>query len=454
MDPVLTCNQEAIGEVELQPPPHAPSGATIMVPGSKSYTNRALLLAAMAEGTTVLRNILRSDDSAWCLDVLTRLSVKFTIDPADPTTLVVEGTAGHFTSASLYMGAAGTIARFLPGLLAVNGVRGAAAAWTLDGSRRLRERPIAPLVEAWRQLGAHIRYVGPEGMLPIEVLSLTGGIRGGEVTMSGAVSSQFISGLLLAAPYAREGVTICLSDSIVQLAYVEMTIDLMRRFGVHVEVSDTFDRFHVAPGQRYLAQDIQLESDASTCGYFLAYAAVTGGHIHLAGLDPATKQPDIGLLSILERMGCRVECSEGADEGIDLWGPQTLKGGFTVSLRELSDQTLTIAALAPFADGPITITGVEHIRQHECDRIRAMCESLTRLGIEVDEYPDGLKIVPSRPQPAVLDTYDDHRMAMSLALVGAKVGGIRLRDPGCVAKTCPDYWERMQQLGLIVRRLA
>ncbi|MFK7694486.1 3-phosphoshikimate 1-carboxyvinyltransferase [Paenibacillus sp. HJGM_3] len=419
------------------------------VPGSKSFTTRALLLAGLAQGRSSLRHILRSDDAYWCLEALAQLGTRVTFDADDPTAVVIEGAAGRWprVGGTVYMGAAGTVARFLPGAIAACG-RGE---WRLTGSTRLSERPIAPLVDAWQALGARVQYAdaASPGRLPLRIDA--GALKGGEVTVSGAVSSQFISGLLLAAPYAEHETIVRVPDGIVQHAYVKMTLELMERFGVSVEYDEAqFDRFLIRP-QRYQGCDLELEADASTCGYFLAYAALTGGAVRIPNLSDRTRQPDIGMLQIWERMGCTVKAG-GESAGIEVQGPPVgkLRGGFTVSLREMSDQTLTLAAMAPFADAPITITDVAHIRAHECDRIQAMCESLARLGIRVEERSDGMTIHPGTPRPAVLPTYDDHRMSMSLALIGTRVEGIVLQDPGCVSKTCPTYWEMMQQLGLRV----
>jgi 3-phosphoshikimate 1-carboxyvinyltransferase len=425
-------------EVEIHPPAHAPDGA-IAIPGSKSCTNRALIIAALAQGTSTIGHILRSDDSYWCLDALQRLGVKLEVDENSVT---MEGTGGNWPnrSGSLYLGAAGTAARFLPGVLAAC----ASGSWSIAGSHRLSERPIRPLIEALLQLGADIRYTAIDGQLPIAIEAQ--GLSGGEVNISGAVSSQFISGLLLASPYAKQPTHIRITDSIVQHAYVRLTVELMKQFGAHVTHDDQLGYFDIQP-QVYKAQTVTLEADASTSCYALAYAALTGGYVRVTNLSEHTNQPDIGMLALFERMGCRVARSSA---GIELWGTLQLKGGFTISMKEMSDQTLTLAVMAPFADAPITITDVAHIRAHECDRIRAICESLGRLGIAVEEHADGLTIYPGTPQPAVLPTYDDHRMAMSLTLIGSKIGGIRILDPGCVSKTYPGFFTDMEKLGLRV----
>jgi 3-phosphoshikimate 1-carboxyvinyltransferase len=423
-------------QAEIHPPAQPPDGS-IAIPGSKSCTNRALIIAALAKGTSTIGHILRSDDSYWCLNALQRLGVKLEIDGS---TVTIEGTGGNWPNrqGSLYLGAAGTAARFLPGALAAC----ASGSWLIEGNQRLSERPIRPLIDSLLQLGANIRYTATDGQLPLAIEAQ--GLNGGSVNLSGAVSSQFISGVLIASPYARQATRIVITDSIVQHAYVRLTMELMEQFGVSVMHNELLDLFEIKP-QVYTARTLTLEADASSSCYALAYAALTGGHVLITNLPAHTNQPDIGMLELFERMGCHVRKSAA---GVELWGTQQLKGGFTVSMKEMSDQALTLAAMAPFADAPITITDVGHIRNHECDRIRAMCESLGRLGITVEEHEDGMTIYPGTPRAAILPTYDDHRMAMSLALIGSRIAGIRLLDPGCVSKTYPSFFEDMEKLGL------
>jgi 3-phosphoshikimate 1-carboxyvinyltransferase len=426
-------------EAELGPPPASSEPATVYAPGSKSVSNRALLMAAMANGRSAIGNVLRSDDTYWCIDALRRLGVS--IDAAEDE-VRIEGTGGAWPNRDgvLYLGASGTLARFLPGLLAAS----ASGGWRLEGSRSLGARPLGPLVDALRDAGGDVRYAERDGRLPLRVEAA--GLRGGTVGMSGDVSSQFISGLLMAAPYAASPVGLAVSGGIVQQAYVRMTVELMRRFGAQVEHDDGLTRFGVAPG-RYEGRRLSIEADASTACYFMAFAALTGRRVRIANLRADTLQPDIAFADILERMGCRVRKGE---DGVEVSGTGRLRGGFAVSLKEISDQTMTLAALAPFADAPIAITDVGHIRGHECDRIEAICDSLRKLGVAVEERADGLTVHPGEPSPCVLDTHDDHRMAMSLALIAAKVPGIRLLDPGCVSKTCPPFFDHMRRLGMQV----
>ncbi|NQX64218.1 3-phosphoshikimate 1-carboxyvinyltransferase [Paenibacillus qinlingensis] len=429
---------KGISEVRISPPKSHVTG-TIRVPGSKSLTNRALLIAALAEGRSQLGGILKSDDSYWCIEALTKLGVSVIIEGE---TAYVDGCGGNWPNSSgeLYMGAAGTVARFLPAALAIG--RGK---WTIKGSKRLSERPLAPLLLALSALGASFNYLEAEHRLPCE-LDATG-LKGGNVKLPGSTSSQFISGVLLAAPYSEAPLTIQVEGEIVQRDYVQLTMDMMAEFGITPMVSDDGQSISV-PSGTYQAQTLQLEPDVSTCCYFWALAALTSGCVRIEGIDArSTSQPDIEMLDVLERMGCSVQRGENF---VEVQGTQQLKGGFTRSMKKWSDQTLTIAAMAPFADGPIRLIDAAHIRHHECDRIAAMCSELGKLGIRVEEHEDGLTIYPGQPLAALVDSHDDHRMAMALSLIGLRAENIRIADPGCVSKTCPGYFEQLSTLGVEV----
>lgn len=422
-----------------------PVSGALSVPGSKSYTNRALIVAALANGTSHLSGILKSDDSYWCIDTLRRLGVEVQVE-GDSVHVVGCGGKWPTPEAELYLGASGTLARFLPGALAVS----PGGQWTLTGSNRLAERPLAPLLDALRRLGADLSYLETTDQLPFTLHAK--GLQGGNIELSGSTSSQFISGLLLCAPYAQGAVHLHMTSPIVQHAYVQMTVDLMRQFGVAVVHDHDLVEFAVSPAH-YHACDVELEADASTACYFLALAAVTGGRVYIRNLRYATCQPDIGMVDLLERMGCTAVRSGPT---VALSGPQTesgrplLRGGFTVSMKEMSDQAVTLAAIAPFADAPITITNIAHIRAHESDRIQAICESLRRVGVQVDEHPDGLTVYPGAPQYAVLPSYDDHRIAMALAVLAAGGNGAEILDPGCVSKTCPTFFDLAAAIGVEV----
>ena len=426
-------------EVTLRPGPPPAGVPEIGVPGSKSLTNRALVLAALADGTSRVSGILQSDDSFWCLRVLEALGVTLARDGAT-VTLEGAGAAWPRAQADLYVGGAGTLARFLPPALCVGGP--GEARWSVDAGHRMRERPMRPLLDALQRQGARIEFLGQEGHYPFAIAG--GGLAGGDVELSGSVSSQFISGLLIAAPYARKPLTLHVKDGIVQHAYVEMTLRLMRELGVETHATPSLDRIEV-PGGRYRGRDLALEPDVSTACYFMALAAITGRTLRLLRISRETDQPDIGMIDVLTRMGCRFEMGSGY---VDVTGPARLTGGFTVDMREMSDQALTVAAIASLADAPIEVTGVAHIRGHESDRLKAIAESLGRLGITVEEKPDGVRVHPGTVTPALVDSHDDHRVAMSLSLLGAVVPGIRVNNPGCVSKTFPQFYSEMAPLGL------
>jgi len=425
-------------------PPESPIKAGLRIPGSKSFTNRALIIAASAKGTSILSGILQSDDSYWCIDTLKKLGVS--IDVAGDVA-TIKGTDAAWLPAKdgLYIGAAGTTARFLPGVLAA----APTGNWLLEGSERLKERPLDDLIQGLRSLGASLSTVDPGKSFPLRISG--GGLRGGDVTVSGKISSQFLSGILIASPLANAPVKISVIDGIVQPSYIDMTLSLMRAFGAAAERDDALTQIAVSP-TRYCGQEIALEADASTSCYFLAIAALTGGTIKITNLGYSTSQPDIKMVDVLERMGCKVTRT---DSYVEVTGvTKKLTGGFTMSMREMSDQALTLAVLASFADAPVTITEVAHIRHHECDRIQAICALLNSAGVQVAEHEDGLTIDPEKntikeiTQP--FPSYDDHRIAMSLSLLSTRMRGLTILDPGCVSKTCPNYFEMLKGLGFKV----
>ncbi len=427
--------------VRLTPPPAAPA-AELAVPGSKSVTNRALVLAGLAKGQSELAGILKSDDAWWGLEALRTLGLAVEVSG---DTARIEGGGGRWPAgeAELYIGAAGTLGRFLPPALAA----APAGRYLVRASRRMSQRPIAPLVEALRALGGRVDYAEAEGRFPLVVHGA--GLAGGRVTIPGSVSSQFTSGVLLAAPYAAKPVTVLVEGGMVQPAYVEITLAMMRRFGAVVEATDGLSRITIQPGG-YQGRQLTLEADASSAAYFFALAAASGGEITVSNIGSATLQPDLGFTNVLERMGARVEVYP---ERTTVRGPERLRGGFGVSLKAMSDQTPTLAALAAMADAPVTISGVAHVRHHESDRIAAMARELGRLGIRTEEHEDGLTVWPGTLRPARLDPHDDHRIAMSLALLALRAPGLEIANPGTTSKTFPQYWEYLERLGFGVERL-
>lgn len=413
-----------------------PLVAELAVSGSKSFSNRALILAAMAKGETELTGLLRSDDTYWCVDALRKLGAGVTISG---TTFSVAGMGRlRPDDAQLHVGSAGTLARFLPPFLAA----GSAGEFRVTASNQMSTRPVGPLFDAMRAGGAKIDAEGAQNCYPVTIHG--GTFKGGPLTMSGKVSSQFISGILLGAVQTVEGVDLTVEGGIVQSDYVRITLDVMQHFGVDVEVSEDFTRFKVAPGD-YTGNNYAVEADASTATYFAALAAVTRGKVTMTNIGQTTRQPDYQFLEILEQLGCTVSRT---DTRTTVSMAHQLQGNFTFDMKPLSDATLTLAAIAPYADGPITARNVAHIRHHESDRIAAMCASLRAVGIEVEEHEDGLTVYPGKPDFAVLDTYADHRIAMSLAVLGVAGSGVELNDPGCVSKTCPTFFDEIAAMGV------
>ncbi|MBI3998425.1 MAG: 3-phosphoshikimate 1-carboxyvinyltransferase [Armatimonadetes bacterium] len=410
-----------------------PPDATVAVPGSKSLTNRALVLASLAEGTSRLTNALFSDDTVVMVDALRRLGFAVDVD-SDALTMVIHGRGGQIPARTveLFVGGAGTAARFLTAMVALGDGR-----YRIDGSARMRERPIEPLLEALAALGASCGATG--GAMPVVVEAR--GLRGGTVVVRGDVSSQFISALLMVAPYASGDVEIRVEGDLVGAPYVEMTLAMMEAFGVQVG-RQGLQRFLARAGQRYRARDVTVEPDASSAAYFFAAAAVTDGRVRVPGLSPASLQGDAKFVDLLERMGCRIERSP---DGLGVTGGGSLRAP-DVDLREMSDQTMTLAAIAPFADGVTRIRGVGHIRHQESDRLAATATELRRIGQHVEERADGLEITPQPARPALIQTYDDHRIAMAFAVIGLRVPGMAIADPQCVSKTFPDFFDRLEAL--------
>jgi 3-phosphoshikimate 1-carboxyvinyltransferase len=418
-------------ELEITPLHRRPD-ATVRVPGSKSVTNRALLLAALADGTSRIKNPLLSDDSYWLLAALGHLGLDARIDGSTGEAHIV-GQRGIIQkrNVELFVGNAGTVARFLPPALALG-----EGTCTVDGVPRMRERPVRDLVNAMRRLGAGVEYGKEEGRFPLIVGG--GGIRGGTVRVAGAKSSQFVSGLLMAAPYAEEPVVLEVRGR-QEWPYVGITVSMMRAFGVEVEVGE--GRFAVDPAV-YAAREYEVEPDASGASYFMAAAAVTGGRVRIPGLGAGSSQGDLRFAGVLREMGCEVEV---ASDFVEVRGPERLRG-VEVDMNAFSDTMMSLAVIAPFAGTPTVIKNVEHTRHQETDRISAVATELGRLGVEVEESRDGLRVTPGPVRPAAVETYGDHRMAMAFAITGLAAPGISIRDPGCVTKTFPDYFRRLESL--------
>jgi 3-phosphoshikimate 1-carboxyvinyltransferase len=411
-------------------PVRRPIDATIELPGSKSLTNRALLIAALARGESAISRALFSDDTRAMHGALATLGIDVRADEGGQTYVVV-GRGGDIPTRSATLDAenAGTTARFLTAAVSLGHGH-----YIVDGNARMRQRPIAPLIDGLRQLGVDARSANDDGCPPVIVEA--DGLPGGAARVRGDISSQYFSALLLAAPYSQHGVTIEVEGELVSRPYVTMTLATMADFGARgCPLGD--DAFRVEGGQRYEGRDFVVEPDASAASYFFAAAAVTGGRVRIRHLGTGSRQGDLGLLDVLERMGCQV--TRGESE-IELRGPKRL-GPVEADFSMMGDVATTLAAIAPFADGPVKISGIAQTHFEESDRPVAAATELRRMGIAVDDEWDSLTIHPGRPRPARIETYLDHRMAMSFAITGLMAGGIEIADPGCVSKTFPEYFE-------------
>jgi 3-phosphoshikimate 1-carboxyvinyltransferase len=412
-------------------PVERPLDATVVVPGSKSITNRALVCAALARGQSRLVGALFSDDTEAMVGCLRSLGIVVRTDEA-AALIEVEGVAGSVPTgpASLDVRQSGTTARFVAPLVALG--RGA---YHIDAAAPMRRRPMGELFDSLAALGCEIDAEhDPEGRPVLPVTVLTGGVNGGRIDVRGDVSSQFLSGLLLASPYMHDGLDVAVTSELVSKPYVDLTLDVMAAFGAPV-VRDGYRSFRVAP-TGYVGQSYRIEPDASAASYFFAAAAVVGGRVRVEGLTRRSRQGDVAFVDALARMGATVHAD---DTGIEVTGTGALHG-IEIDMGDCSDTAQTLAAVAVFADSPTRITGIGFIRAKETDRIAAVVTELARLGIRADEELDGLVIHPGPPQPGVVRTYDDHRMAMSFAIVGLRAPGIEIADPGCVAKTFPGFW--------------
>lgn len=421
-------------EITTAPWTRAPEGARVRVPGSKSLTNRALIVAALADGRSTLTGALDSDDTRVMVDSLQRLGIDVAHNPGKGS-IRVKGCGGRFPvlEASLYVANSGTSLRFLTALAATG-----QGTFRLDGTPRMRERPVADLLLALNGLGVDCKSDLGTGCPPVTVK--TGGLEGGFAFVKGDVSSQFLSGLLMVLPYGQQPSTVEVDGPLVSQPYVSMTLEVMEAFGVRIS-NRKYRRFEVAPAH-YKGRPYAIEPDASAAGYFFALAAITGGTVTVEGLGTSSLQGDMGFLDVLEHMGCRVE---------RLSHSTTVTGGplvgVDVDMNTISDTVMTLGVVALFASGFTRIRNVGHIRHKETDRITALSHELRKLGATVDEQPDGLLIVPpEHVASARIATYDDHRMAMSFALAGVKAEGVTILDPGCVAKTYPGFWDDLARL--------
>lgn len=425
--------------------------AKVRVPGSKSLTNRALMIASLANGKTLLTNALVSDDSCYFAKALQTLGFDVQIDEVNHE-MTVTGLGGKIPArqAKLFIGNAGTAARFLSALLTLGN-----GEYILDGDSRMRERPMGDLIEALTRLGANIDPLSPlekartgEICPPIKIIA--SGLPGGKTRIAGDISSQFLSALLMVAPYATSPIEIEVTTGLNSRPYVEMTIAIMQDFGVVVERND-YQHMSIPlatyklPGTNLQSpvSNYTIESDASAASYFFAAPAICCGTVRVENISRDSKQGDIAFLDLLQRMGCTIK--EGSNY-IEVTGAKSLSG-IDVDMRDIPDTAQTLAVIAPFASTPTRIRGIASARLKETDRIHATCAELARLGVRVEEYLDGMTIYPCQEFiPTTIRTYNDHRMAMAFSLMGLRIPGIKIENSSCVSKTFPNFFEVLETL--------
>jgi 3-phosphoshikimate 1-carboxyvinyltransferase len=404
--------------------------AEISVPPSKSYTNRALIVAALAEGTSSLLNPSIADDVEFLLTALEQYGIHIT---RLKNRFEVQGTNGKLNAPSkeIYVGNAGTAMRFLTTFSCL-----AKGETILNGDENMQKRPINDLLDALRSTG--IKCTSNNGCPPIKIVG--GGLRGGRIEVDASVSSQFVSSLLLSAPYARQPVLVQVKGKPSSLPYVDMSVHVMRSFGAEVNVIDEL-HYEVSNTAHYIGREFHIEADASAATYFLAAAAITKGRVLVKNLPAESLQGDMKFIDVLSEMGCKVVKEEN---GITLEGV-TLKG-IDVDMNSIPDCVPTLAVVAAFADGPTTITNVHHLQYKETDRLKALTNELIKIGAKVERFDDGFTIYPQPLHGATIETYNDHRMAMSFAVAGLKVNGIAIKNPSCVSKSFPNFWDEFKKL--------
>jgi 3-phosphoshikimate 1-carboxyvinyltransferase len=404
----------------------------VTIPGSKSYTHRALILSSLADGESILIHALRCEDTERTAQALLKFGAEVFWESDDVRVL---GTGGIFKAGDekIDVGNSGTSMRFLTALAALKkGIT------LLDGSERMRKRPLGELLSGLGELGVRAYSQKRNDYPPVIVESH--GLEGGTVRIKGEESSQFLSGLLMMAPYAQRDVNIEVTGSLPSKPYIDITRDVMSAFGVGIQ-NQGYGSFFIKAGQRYLPQKYRIEADASNASYFFSAAAVCRGRVKVENLNPATIQGDIGFLDILERMGCGV--TRGSD-WIEVLGAEL--HGIEMDMNEMPDLVPTLAVTAAFAQGKTVIQNIGHLRLKESDRIHALAAELGKMGIRVREGEDGLEIVGGKPHGAEIETYDDHRMAMSFAIAGLAVPGVKINGERCVDKSFPGFWETLQKL--------
>mmetsp|Transcript_20740 Transcript_20740/g.30638 ORF Transcript_20740/g.30638 Transcript_20740/m.30638 type:complete len:499 (-) Transcript_20740:56-1552(-) len=426
---------------------------TVTLPGSKSLSNRCLLLAALSNGTTKVENLLESDDIRYMLEALDQMKVPVERDPSDPTTVTVTGQSGPINAPSdevceLFLGNAGTAMRPLAAALCMGEGK-----FVLDGVPRMRERPIADLIDGLKQLGADVSCVEETGCPPVTINA--NGLSGGNASISGKMSSQFLSSLLMAAPAATGDITISIKDELISAPYVSLTIGLMKKYGIEVEIEGDMEgtpSFKIPGSAKYESPgSILVEGDASSASYFIAGAAITGGTVTVRGCGSESVQGDVAFADVMEQMGATVT-----------WGPESITvtrdpsvklKGVDVDCGKIPDAAMTLAVAALFAEGPTTIRNVYSWRLKETERMKAIVAECTKLGATVEEFRDYCIIHPPKDNKVndnvTIETYDDHRMAMTFSLAACAGVNVIIHDPGCTAKTFPTYFEMLEGIATL-----
>lgn len=428
-------NAPASAQTSL-PDSKAAAPVMVSVPGSKSITNRALLLSTLAKGVSTLHGVLFSDDSRHFLTCIQSLGFETTVDE-NARTVCVTGLGGRvpLSESSLYVGSAGTAARFLSAYLGIS-----KGVYHMDASEQMRRRPMAPLLTCLEELGCEITFEGSDGFFPFTLKG--NGFCRDEITVDIDSSSQFLSALLISACMAEHDMTIRIKGTH-GMAYIKMTEMMMEQFGVKV-LHPSENCFVIPKGQKYTAQTYEIEPDVSAACYFYAMAPLLDVPVLVRGVHVSSMQGDLAFLHILEKMGCTLK--EETD-GILLLPPKDhILHGVDVDMSACSDQAITLAAIAVFADTPTTIRNIGHIRFQESNRMAAIVKELGKMGIQCIETPDDLTIFPGTPSACTVETYEDHRMAMGFSLIGLRISGIRINDPMCCRKTFENYFEVLEEV--------
>ena len=418
--------------MEIRPVHHL--DATVEVPGSKSYTQRALIIAALAEGRSTISRVLLSEDTRYLMEALRVLGIEILTSGND---VVIQGTGGKIRNPgqAIYLGNNGTALRFLTTMVSLG-----KGEFLLEGSSRLRERPLKPLLDALKTLGVPSHSRDNKGYPPVRIDAQ--GLRGGSVAFTDVESSQYISSLLIGAPYAAEDIEITLQGSTVSEPYIEMTLHIMERFGAEIERGDK-NRFKVKSGRNYAGQEYIVEGDASSASYFFLAAALCRGRVRVMNINPESLQGDIKFLNIMEGVGCSIV---RGDSWVDVIGGPLHGGDVVFDMGNMPDMVPTLAVLAAFRQGRTSITNVSHLRLKESDRIAALVNELNRIGVNAKERDDGLVIEGGKPHGAEIETYNDHRIAMSFAIAGLAVPKMKIQDKLCVGKSFPGFWDELKKL--------